>query len=83
KESETPKEHKESETAPMLNELNRLIMQNNPKAEDVLNSLKDYLQRSGLEKETENLNDHINRFDFKNAHKILAGIAEAMGIVLA
>ncbi len=75
--------HKESETTPLLNELNGLILQNNPKAEDILNSLKDHLQRSGFQKETESLDDHINRFDFKNAHKILSGIAEAMGIVLA
>ncbi len=68
--------------APMLIKLARLLEEYNLQAKTYLNSIYKNFQGLGLSDDIRQLTDRVNRFDFKNARKILAEIAQVHNISL-
>ncbi len=72
----------EFKAEPLLTELAELLQQKNVRAETCLKKIKTHLAAFGLTEEIQQLERQINVFDFKNALKTVARIAETFGISL-
>lgn len=64
-----------SKVSPILMELANLLERNSLEAERCLNSLKPYLGAPRFHESMKRLEDQMNRLDFQNARRTLAGIA--------
>lgn len=65
---------------PLINELSKLLKQNNLKAVSYLDSIKDRLSNGHINDKIEILDNNINMFDFTNALNNLREIADELGI---
>ncbi|QTA87275.1 hybrid sensor histidine kinase/response regulator [Desulfonema magnum] len=71
------------EILPLLVELSQMLLKNNPKAESYLNSMKAHLDDLGIEQEIIiQLENQINRFNFKSALKTLSDIEKMTRVLL-
>ncbi|MDY6954121.1 MAG: response regulator, partial [Thermodesulfobacteriota bacterium] len=66
--------------APLLQELSRLLQDNDFEAEDCLEQIRAQVGVSRFRTEMRRLEGQIDRFDFKSAQATLAGMAQALGV---
>jgi len=69
-----------AELAPHFIELDQLIKQHNPKAENALESFMNQLNGFGVMEDVKRLEKQLGRFNFKDARRTLSGIAETVGV---
>ena len=78
--SPAPSDVDSSTIEPLLNELSKLLKQNNLKAVSYLDSIKDRISNESNNDKIEALDNNINMFDFTNALNNLWEIADELGV---
>ncbi len=72
-----------SKANPLISKLSGYLKQrNNVKAEDCVEVIKQHLCNTKFKGEVINLEDKIDKMDYKSAHNILSLLADKMGILL-
>ena len=69
-----------AKVAPLLTELDKLLAKHSIRAEGCLDALKSHLNGLEVGDDMRQLERHMERFDFKKARNVVAGIAESFNI---